>query len=121
MPARSVDVNTTIMALLESGPKPWAYLQSVGKLSKGALSVHLRALISAGLIQTNVDDTKRPPSTLYAKNPTPPKHSAKIKKAPFGPSKVQLSAVARNLRDPESRKELVRLFVILNGIDQGGA
>lgn len=102
------------------GPKTWGDLQESTKLSKWSLSVYLKELINEKIVQTRVEDQSgRPPSRIYELNPSPPKTPQSYHEKPrIDPSRELLRVIARNLKNsPGKRKELVRLLVVLNGLD----
>lgn len=66
MPKTRSPKNQIRRALLGCKEATWTQLLDETKLSKGALSKHLKELIEYGQVKTNTDDSKRPPSTKYS-------------------------------------------------------
>ena len=66
MPRRKVDVKKEIsQAFLKRKDLTWSELLEETGISKGSLSKYLRKLIDLGIVETDVDASVRPPSTIY--------------------------------------------------------
>lgn len=66
MPRRTVNVKTEILSALHKKKRAtWPELLKETGVSKGALSKYLTEMIRWGIVETDFDETVRPPLTIY--------------------------------------------------------
>ncbi|UCE15790.1 MAG: MarR family transcriptional regulator [Candidatus Bathyarchaeota archaeon] len=66
MPRRKINVKKEVlMALSNKKRLTWSELLEETGISKGALSTFLTKMIKCGIVETEADISKRPPSTIY--------------------------------------------------------